>query len=903
LSNVKYRAFVSFSHESDERLAVSLRTSLTRFAKPWYRVRTMRIFQDEASLSANPDLWRSIEQALAQTDYFLLMASPASAGSRWVQQEMSWWVKNRSLDKLIICLTGGAMIWDNSGGDFDWEKTTAIPRCLKGVLPKEPLYADFRAAKASGRLNDSDPDYRAALLDVAAPLMGRPKDELDGEDIRQHRRTLRTAVAGILVLAALGLIAGIALKTAHQRQQIAASRALASEAASPRDDRSLAILLSLESRRLWDTVESRRSLLAAIQRVPHAEAFLWGHTDAVTSAVFSPNGETVLSAGWDNRLFLWDASNHRLMGDPIKAPKGLVGVAFNPNGTQFAASASGAVVIWDTASRQPVGEPLNANEDFVRVAFSVSGKLLAASTAAYGAHPARIFVWDLATRRPIVEPIVGSHFAFGADEGMLAVARYEEVVLYDLHAHQAVGRPFRGPSKNISSIAFSDDGTMLAAGGEDDTIELWGVSSQRFLGKLAGHTAAVNSLRFDPSGKVLISGSMDGTVMRWDVENLAPIDTPIKDFGASISTILFRHDGQIKSLGLDKDRVVIFDVNNDPPLGRRIDAPNSGGSNVAFSPDGRFLATGGDFGDVVLRDVASGDVSGAPLSGHERQVSSLAYAPDGRLLVSGSMDGSLIFWDMATRTALGPPANAGPSPIWSLACSPDGKIVAASGDAQLTLWDLGTRKRVGPVYRTQKDRIWSLAFSPDGTLLASTGNSLQTALWKTAPQALIVRTLGNPAAKEDFELMPAGASFSPDGTTLAASTPGHSLTLWNVDRGQSLMPVIYGHTQTVSSVVFSADGETLASASADGSIRLWDVKTHELIGTLESQRNAVNHLALNPRSGVLASVGENDSLIIWDVDVKKWVDQACRIANRNLSAQEWKTYFGSSPYRKTCQDL
>ena len=62
---------------------------------------------------------------------------------------------------------------------------------------------------------------------------------------------------------------------------------------------------SLESRRIADTVESKRALLAAIQGMPHAEAFLWGHTDSVTKAVFSPDGQTILSAGWDNRIVLW----------------------------------------------------------------------------------------------------------------------------------------------------------------------------------------------------------------------------------------------------------------------------------------------------------------------------------------------------------------------------------------------------------------------------------------------------------------------------------------------------------------------------------------------------------------------------------------------------------------------
>lgn len=111
----------------------------------------MRIFRDKTSLSANPALWQSIEQALSESEYFLLLACPSSAKSRWVQQEIEWWLQNRSVEKFLISLTDGVILWDDQVGDFDWGKTTAIPSCLKRAFPAEPLYADFRAAKAGGR--------------------------------------------------------------------------------------------------------------------------------------------------------------------------------------------------------------------------------------------------------------------------------------------------------------------------------------------------------------------------------------------------------------------------------------------------------------------------------------------------------------------------------------------------------------------------------------------------------------------------------------------------------------------------------------------------------------------------------------------------------------------------------
>jgi WD40 repeat protein len=119
---------------------------------------------------------------------------------------------------------------------------------------------------------------------------------------------------------------------------------------------------------------------------------------------------------------------------------------------------------------------------------------------------------------------------------------------------------------------------------------------------------------------------------------------------------------------------------------------------------------------------------------------------------------------------------------------------------------------------------------------------------------------------------------------------------------QPIPPALSGHTQAVSGVAFSRDGSILASGSADGDIRLWDAKTHELLGILPAQQKAVQAIVFSPSEGILASVGEDNSIIFWDAGVDGWINEACRIANRNLTPQEWSTYMGSRSYRKTCPD-
>ena len=63
---MRYKAFISYSHAADARLAPALRSALRRIGQPWYRRAPFGIFLDESSLSANPALWDSIEAALAQ---------------------------------------------------------------------------------------------------------------------------------------------------------------------------------------------------------------------------------------------------------------------------------------------------------------------------------------------------------------------------------------------------------------------------------------------------------------------------------------------------------------------------------------------------------------------------------------------------------------------------------------------------------------------------------------------------------------------------------------------------------------------------------------------------------------------------------------------------------------------
>ena len=123
-----YDAFISYSHAKDKPIAAALQSVVQRLGKPWYRRRALWVFRDDTSLTATPQLWPSIEQALSRSRYLILLASPEAAASPWVGKEIEYWLAHKSPETLLIAQTGGTLGWDHDKGDFAWA-TTHAPAC------------------------------------------------------------------------------------------------------------------------------------------------------------------------------------------------------------------------------------------------------------------------------------------------------------------------------------------------------------------------------------------------------------------------------------------------------------------------------------------------------------------------------------------------------------------------------------------------------------------------------------------------------------------------------------------------------------------------------------------------------------------------------------------------------
>jgi hypothetical protein len=171
-----YDAFISYSHAKDKPIAAALQSVVQKLGKPWYRRRALRVFRDDTSLSATPHLWPTIERALAESRYLILLASPEAAASHWVGKEVAYWLEAKSADTLLIAVTDGTLAWDNARHDFDWSETTPLPPVLKGRFAAEPKWVDLTAYREGADKRDAKFTENAA--DFAAAIRGMPKEDL-----------------------------------------------------------------------------------------------------------------------------------------------------------------------------------------------------------------------------------------------------------------------------------------------------------------------------------------------------------------------------------------------------------------------------------------------------------------------------------------------------------------------------------------------------------------------------------------------------------------------------------------------------------------------------------------------------------------------------------------------------
>lgn len=495
---------------------------------------------------------------------------------------------------------------------------------------------------------------------------------------------------------------------------------------------------------------------------------LTGHTAAVTSLRFTPDGQRLLSGSLDASVRQWQLPEGTAAGS-IETPSPVNAIELVnlqnptpevPQSPQWLVTghADNMLRLWELPKTKSteLAAPL---PNTIRSSISPDGSLLAVFD-----EPGNVRVVSLLSTP---EGLIGKEVATWQVPGGVSAATF--VRLADVP---------------VPTPEASAEGYAIVTGSPDGMLRAWSLPQHELLRQFRGDAVRVTALMASDDGKLLTSGLENGAMTQWDVSTVA---RPQPDLQTALT---IGAAAKVTALSPSRKLLALVGVKDGQPA-------------------------------IFLQNLESQQFT-ATFVGHQGVIKSLAFSANEARLISGGDDKSIRIWNLQSPTEAPKVLPELPAAVTAVGCNPDAsQVLAGFSDNALRLYNPSAETPETLILKEFSGHggpVFAAGFFGGQPFSLSTDNSVR--FWNAADGAQL-RVFNVPVATTAF-------TQSSDGQRLVLAGEDRQVRFYQTDNGNTLH-TLAGFTQPIISVSLAADGQQVAALTADGELLLWSVPNQRLL--------------------------------------------------------------------------
>lgn len=874
----KYFAFISYKRE-DEELAIWFHHELENYHLPMTLKgrddlpTTFRpVFRDVDELKAG-NLPEQIYNALAASTYLIVICSPHSATSDWVNKEI--------LDFINIGKIKGV---DNVKNIFPFivDGTPHSKNKSEECFPQALLELPKNLERIGGNVHESGRD-KAFVKIMAGMLPNVAFDELwnryEHEKAEKERKEREEREKFLRIQSRLVGEKAITIQNNTSFAQRVALEVLPEDLSNP--NRPL-------------TIEAERALR---QSSVHCKIICKGHQLDIYDIAFTSDGKQMASISSDSTIKIWDTTTGTLLSTiPSRHSFGEC-ITYSPDDkVLLAIYGDETMVFWDLKTKRAINyldlsEIPNIPKGIHLIACDNSLKNVA--LVEFGGVHVISLLTDQLFSFEVNNP---KSIAFSPDGRYLVSTSADGINFWDFEERDtATINLSHGVEPSVSQIAFSSDGKRVVFV-FDNVVGLLEIADGSKIRTFGESDTLYVGVSFCNEDKCIATVSAEGILIIWDLNTLTEVSADYEEihgvFFNDISKVVFSSKGNLVGVVSEGYNIVVKSVIS-PFVYKIFKESNQRIGDISYSPDGKYLVAANreEPFDLSIWDIENEKIV-HKLSGHSDSVFSVAYGYEGDFVASSSYDSTIRIWDTGTGNCIkifdarSIDKDRSHAPVGAVALSPNNEyIVGGLYSGEVVIWDFKSKDIVHILNNSLPIR--NISFSPKGDKIVVGGVYQEAKVWDIQSGDVVLTLKGHTKCINSV-------IYTPDGSHILSVSDDNTIICWDAETGDRVWQVL-NIDRPITSIAVNNEGTYVVAVSEDANYPLFicDLKTGKILVSYHGMFIQAESVAFSPNGRHIVSGGIDGTIIVWDFPpLQELIDNTCEhYKNKPLTHEEKVMYY------------